>query len=157
MRHFTRARAYLTRAFPVIGGLSLALACADPAPTGPSATSPSRASGVVAVAAPSATAIGNIIGYAVNDAGIIVGPSDGNKSGAYMWSAATGLKLLGAGGLAWDLSQDGLATRVLPSTLIAYDTTRWKRLRGDATYAYRQAKQAARHAWRQARDRARGA
>ena len=29
-----------------------------------------------------------------------------------------------------------------PSSLIAYETTRWRRLRGDATYVYRQAKQA---------------
>jgi uncharacterized membrane protein len=59
--------------------------------------------------APSVFAIGNIIGYGVNDAGTIVGPSDGNKSNAYLWDASTGLKLLGTGGLAWDVSQDGLA------------------------------------------------
>ena len=51
------------------------------------------------------------------------------------------------------LAADGLATRVLPSTLVAWETTRWKRLRGDATYAYRQAKQAARIAWWRARTR----
>jgi hypothetical protein len=34
--------------------------------------------------------------------------------------------------------------RVRPHTLIAYKTTRWNRLRGDLTYTYRQAKQAAR-------------
>jgi hypothetical protein len=33
---------------------------------------------------------------------------------------------------------------VRPHTLISYETTRWRRLRGDATYAYRQAKQAGR-------------
>ena len=49
------------------------------------------------------------------------------------------------------LARDGLPTRVLPSTLIHWETTRWKRLRGDATYAYRQAKQAARIAWWRAR------
>jgi lysophospholipase L1-like esterase len=35
------------------------------------------------------------------------------------------------------LARDGLAPRVRPSRLIAYETTRWKRLRGDATYVYR--------------------
>jgi lysophospholipase L1-like esterase len=53
------------------------------------------------------------------------------------------------------LAADGLAARVRPSTLIAYETTRSKRLRGDATYAYRQGKQAARNAWRRARTRVR--
>jgi lysophospholipase L1-like esterase len=42
------------------------------------------------------------------------------------------------------LAADGLPTRVLPHTLIDYETTRWRRLRGDATYAYRQLKQALR-------------
>jgi lysophospholipase L1-like esterase len=42
------------------------------------------------------------------------------------------------------LAADGLPTRVLPHTLISYETTRWRRLRGDATYAYRQLKQALR-------------
>jgi lysophospholipase L1-like esterase len=42
------------------------------------------------------------------------------------------------------LAADGLCARVRPRELIAYETTRWRRLRGDATYAYRQAKQAAR-------------
>jgi lysophospholipase L1-like esterase len=40
------------------------------------------------------------------------------------------------------LAADGMDVRVRPHTLIAYETTRWKRLRGDATYAYRQLKQA---------------
>ena len=40
------------------------------------------------------------------------------------------------------LAADGMAVRVRPHTLIAYETTRRRRLRGDATYAYRQAKQA---------------
>jgi lysophospholipase L1-like esterase len=40
------------------------------------------------------------------------------------------------------LAADGMTVRVRPSTLIAYETTRWKRLRGDATYVYRRAKQA---------------
>lgn len=38
------------------------------------------------------------------------------------------------------LAQDGLPTRVRPSSLISYQTTRWGRLRGDASYAYRHAK-----------------
>ena len=46
------------------------------------------------------------------------------------------------------LAADGMAVRVRPHTLIAYETTRWRRLRGDATYAYRQAKQALRIALR---------
>jgi lysophospholipase L1-like esterase len=46
------------------------------------------------------------------------------------------------------LAADGMTVRVRPSTLIAYDTTRWNRLRGDATYAYRQGKQAAWNALR---------
>jgi lysophospholipase L1-like esterase len=46
------------------------------------------------------------------------------------------------------LAADGLEVRVRPHTLIAYETTRWRRLRGDATYTYRQIKQAARIASR---------
>ena len=46
------------------------------------------------------------------------------------------------------LAADGMTVRVRPSTLIAWETTRWKRLRGDATYAYRQVKQALRVALR---------
>jgi phospholipase/lecithinase/hemolysin len=38
------------------------------------------------------------------------------------------------------LARDGLSTRVRPSTLIDYETTRFKRLRGDASYVYRYAK-----------------
>jgi lysophospholipase L1-like esterase len=40
------------------------------------------------------------------------------------------------------LAADGLTVRVRPHTLIAYETTRWRRLRGDATYVYRRLKQA---------------
>jgi lysophospholipase L1-like esterase len=46
------------------------------------------------------------------------------------------------------LAADGMHVRVRPHTLIAYETTRWKRLRGDATYVYRQLKQAGRIALR---------
>jgi lysophospholipase L1-like esterase len=46
------------------------------------------------------------------------------------------------------LADDGVAVRVRPQTLIAYETTRWRRLRGDATYVYRQLKQAGRIALR---------
>src|SRR5215208_5614025 len=42
------------------------------------------------------------------------------------------------------LAADGMRVRVRPHTLIAYETTRWRRLRGDATYAYRQLKQSLR-------------
>jgi lysophospholipase L1-like esterase len=45
------------------------------------------------------------------------------------------------------LAADGLPPKLRPHTLIAYETTRWNRLRGDATYAYRQAKAAARERW----------
>ena len=44
------------------------------------------------------------------------------------------------------LAADGLATRVPPASLIAYETTRWQRLRGDWTYVYRDAKERARAA-----------
>jgi lysophospholipase L1-like esterase len=39
------------------------------------------------------------------------------------------------------LAADGMTVRVRPSSLISYETTRWKRLRGDATYVYRRLKQ----------------
>jgi len=35
------------------------------------------------------------------------------------------------------LALDGVPPRVRPSSLLVYETTRWKRLRGDATYVYR--------------------
>ncbi len=38
------------------------------------------------------------------------------------------------------LARDGLTPRVRPSTLIQFQTTRWGRLRSDATYTYRHAK-----------------
>jgi lysophospholipase L1-like esterase len=38
------------------------------------------------------------------------------------------------------LAADGMTVRVRPHTLISYETTRWRRLRGDATYVYRQLK-----------------
>ena len=44
------------------------------------------------------------------------------------------------------LARDGLEPAVRPSTLISYETTRWRRLRGDATYAYRHLKVSARAA-----------
>jgi lysophospholipase L1-like esterase len=40
------------------------------------------------------------------------------------------------------LAADGMEVRVRPSSLISYETTRWRRLRGDATYVYRRLKQA---------------
>jgi lysophospholipase L1-like esterase len=42
------------------------------------------------------------------------------------------------------LAADGLAPRVRPSSLIRYETTRVRRLRGDLTYLYRHAKVSAR-------------
>jgi hypothetical protein len=45
------------------------------------------------------------------------------------------------------LAADGMAVRVRPSALIApSEATRWRRLRGDATYVYRHAKVSARAA-----------
>ena len=38
------------------------------------------------------------------------------------------------------LAHDGMAVAVRPSQLISYETTWWKRLRGDATYVYRSTK-----------------
>jgi len=38
------------------------------------------------------------------------------------------------------LARDGLRPAVRPSSLISYETTWWKRLRGDATFVYRSAK-----------------
>ena len=45
------------------------------------------------------------------------------------------------------LAADGLPTRVRPSSLVRWETTRVGRLRGDVTYAYRHAKVSARAAW----------
>jgi lysophospholipase L1-like esterase len=44
------------------------------------------------------------------------------------------------------LARDGASVAVRPSSLIAYRTTWWQRLRGDITYAYRHAKVSARAA-----------
>jgi lysophospholipase L1-like esterase len=44
------------------------------------------------------------------------------------------------------LAEDGLPPPVRPRALIDYETTRWQRLRGDATYTYRHAKVSARAA-----------
>ncbi len=38
------------------------------------------------------------------------------------------------------LERDGVGVRVWPSSLIEFETTHWKRLRGDLTYLYRHAK-----------------
>lgn len=46
------------------------------------------------------------------------------------------------------LAADGMTVRVRPHELIRWETTRWRRLRGDATYVYRQLKQAGRRALR---------
>ncbi len=47
------------------------------------------------------------------------------------------------------LAADGLPTRLAPSSLISYETTRWRRLRGDWTYAYRHGKVSLAALWRQ--------
>ena len=39
-----------------------------------------------------------------------------------------------------ELERDGLRVAVRPSALISYQTTRWGKMRGDMTYAYRRAK-----------------
>jgi lysophospholipase L1-like esterase len=52
------------------------------------------------------------------------------------------------------LAADGMAVRVRPSRLVAYETTRLGRLRGDLTYAYRHAKVSALAAAIRARVRA---
>jgi lysophospholipase L1-like esterase len=44
------------------------------------------------------------------------------------------------------LARDGASVSVRPSSLIAYRTTRWQRLRGDVTYVYRHLKVSARAA-----------
>lgn len=44
------------------------------------------------------------------------------------------------------LARDGVSVSVRPSSLIAYRPSRWQRLRGDVTYAYRHAKVSARAA-----------
>jgi lysophospholipase L1-like esterase len=49
------------------------------------------------------------------------------------------------------LAADGMTVRVDPASLIRYETTRWQRLRWDATYAYRATKTAASSAWIKAR------
>ena len=50
------------------------------------------------------------------------------------------------------LAADGLAARRQPSSMIFYETTRWRRLRGDLTYLYRHSKVSARAAWDRSRD-----
>jgi lysophospholipase L1-like esterase len=53
------------------------------------------------------------------------------------------------------LAADGMTVERWPSGLLRWETTRWRRLRGDVTFAYRQAKQAGRiaaaGAWRRVR------
>jgi lysophospholipase L1-like esterase len=44
------------------------------------------------------------------------------------------------------LARDGASVPVRPSSLIAFQTTRWQRLRGDVTYVYRHSKVSARAA-----------
>ncbi len=49
------------------------------------------------------------------------------------------------------LAAEGMRVAVLPSALLYFEQTRWQRLRGDATYAYRHAKESARALYRRAR------
>ena len=49
------------------------------------------------------------------------------------------------------LAADGLPARRRPAAMISYETTRWRRLRGDFTYLYRNAKVSARAAWDRSR------
>jgi len=51
------------------------------------------------------------------------------------------------------LEADGMRVVVRPSSLVSYETSRWTRLRSDATYAYRAAKVSARSAYILARVR----
>jgi lysophospholipase L1-like esterase len=55
------------------------------------------------------------------------------------------------------LAADGMTVRTLPSTLVHYETTRFGRLRGDLTYAYRHAKVSARAVLAARRGRSRAA
>jgi lysophospholipase L1-like esterase len=55
------------------------------------------------------------------------------------------------------LAADGMTVRVRPSALIQYETTRWGRLRGDLTYAYRHAKVSVRASVAASRGRRRAA
>ena len=54
------------------------------------------------------------------------------------------------------LSSDGVRVEVRPSILISWSSSRWQRLRSDATYAYRHAKVSAWSAWVRARVALRG-
>jgi lysophospholipase L1-like esterase len=45
------------------------------------------------------------------------------------------------------LAADGLPAQRRPAQMISYETTRWRRLRGDLTYLYRHSKVSARAAW----------
>jgi lysophospholipase L1-like esterase len=54
------------------------------------------------------------------------------------------------------LAADGMTVERRPSELLRWETTPWRRLRGDATYAYRQAKQAGRLAYARVRGANRG-
>jgi lysophospholipase L1-like esterase len=45
------------------------------------------------------------------------------------------------------LAADGLPARRRPASMFSYETTRWRRLRGDLTYLYRHSKVSARAVW----------
>jgi hypothetical protein len=54
------------------------------------------------------------------------------------------------------LARDEVGVAVRPSSMIAFQTTRWQRLRGDATYVYRHAKVSGRSAFLRALAAVRG-
>jgi hypothetical protein len=96
-----------SRSTAPIALLVVLAACTDPTTSARVTERTGAVAAVVASATPTAFAIGNITGYGVNDAGTIVGPSSGRTSSAYLWDASTNLKLLGTGGFAWSIAEDG--------------------------------------------------
>lgn len=96
-----------SRSIAPIALLAILAACTDLTTAVRVADRTHAVAAVAAATTPTAVAIGNITGYGVNDAGTIVGPSTGRTSSAYLWDASTNLKLLGSGGFAWSIAEDG--------------------------------------------------
>lgn len=82
------------------------VACSDPTGSVPTRERATTVAAVVTSTTPTVGSIGDILGYGVSDAGVIVGPSGGNRPSAYL-SDGSSLRLLGSGGLAWDVAGDG--------------------------------------------------
>jgi hypothetical protein len=82
------------------------VACSDPTGSVPTRERATTVAAVVTSTTPTVVSIGDILGYGVSDAGTIVGPSGGNRPSAYLWDGSS-LRLLGSGGLAWDVAGDG--------------------------------------------------